>query len=115
MDYNAPYGCSVTTTLKVIGGRWKPVILFHLMENGVCRFNELRRMIDGITQRMLTSQLKELVEDGIIIRVVIESSPPHVEYSLTKYGSTLENILKEMRDWGAQHAEILNNYHSSGL
>ncbi|WP_148212586.1 winged helix-turn-helix transcriptional regulator [Hahella chejuensis] len=105
MNYDEPFGCSVTTTLNVIGGRWKPVILFHLLENGVVRFNQLKRMTDGITQRMLTNQLKELVSDGIVERKVIEVVPPHVEYLLTDYGKTLTPILIEMREWGAKHAE----------
>ena len=105
MNYDEPFGCSVSTTIKVIGGRWKPIILYHLMENGVCRFNQLKRMTDGITQRMLTNQLKELIEDGIVNRKVMEVVPPHVEYSLTDYGKTLEPILEAMREWGAIHAD----------
>ena len=105
MNYDEPFGCSVTTTLKVIGGRWKPIILFNLLENEKCRFNALKRMINGITQRMLTMQLKELVDDGVINREVLDLVPPHVEYSLTDYGKTLTPLLMLMRDWGASHAE----------
>lgn len=105
MNYDEPFGCSVTTTLKVIGGRWKPIILFNLLENEKCRFNALKRMINGITQRMLTMQLKELVDDGVITREVFEVVPPHVEYSLTEYGKTLTPLLMLMRDWGASHTE----------
>ena len=105
MNYDEPFGCSVTVTLKVIGGRWKPIILFNLLENDRCRFNALKRMINGITQRMLTMQLKELVDDGIIKREVFDVVPPHVEYSLTDYGKTLTPMLMLMRDWGAKHAE----------
>ncbi|MDP2714411.1 helix-turn-helix domain-containing protein [Rheinheimera sp.] len=105
MNYDEPFGCSVTTTLKVIGGRWKPIILFNLLENDKCRFNALKRMINGITQRMLTMQLKELVDDGVVARQVFEVVPPHVEYSLTEYGKTLTPLLMQMRDWGAFHAQ----------
>lgn len=101
--YQAPYGCSVEATLAVIGGRWKPVILFHLLEQEIMRFNALKRTIDGITQRMLTNQLRELEADGIITRTVYAEVPPRVEYRLTDYGRTLEPILLAMREWGADH------------
>jgi hypothetical protein len=73
----APW-CAVTATVEVIGGRWKPTILFHL-KDGPRRFNELRRLVPGITQRMLTLQLRALERDGIVARTVHESVPPHVE------------------------------------
>lgn len=106
MNYDEPYGCSVEATLAVIGGRWKPVILFHLLENGTLRFNEMRRMTRGVTQRMLTTQLRELEQDGIIRREVFPVVPPKVEYSLTDYGKTLEPLLLEMREWGARHMTL---------
>jgi len=101
--YHQPYGCSVGATVSVIGGRWKPVIIFQLMERDVLRFGELRRRIDGITERMLTNQLRELERDKIVERKVYAEVPPRVEYSLTQYGCTLESILLSMRDWGAEH------------
>ena len=103
MNYDEPYGCSVEATLAVIGGRWKPVILFHLLERGTLRFNEMKRLIGGVTQRMLTAQLRELERDGIVHREIFPVVPPKVEYSLTDYGRTLERVLLQMRDWGAQH------------
>ena len=103
MNYDEPYGCSVEATLTVIGGRWKPVILFHLLEQGTLRFNELKRLMGGTTQRMLTTQLRELERDGIVDRKVYPVVPPKVEYSLTEHGRTLESILMEMREWGARH------------
>ena len=103
VNYDKPYGCSVEATLAVIGGRWKPVILFHLLEQGTLRFNELRRLIGGTTQRMLTTQLRELERDGIVSRKVYPVVPPKVEYALTEHGWTLEPILLEMREWGARH------------
>jgi len=102
-NYRKPYGCSVEATLSVIGGRWKPVILFHLLENEMLRFNEMKRTIEGITQRMLTNQLRELEADGVVSRKVYAQVPPRVEYRLTDYGRTLEPILLAMREWGADH------------
>lgn len=105
VNYDEPYGCSVETTLAVIGGRWKPVLLFHLLDEGTLRFNELMRLTAGITRRVLTAQLRELERDGIVRRTVYPVVPPKVEYGLTPYGRTLESLLLEMREWGARHAE----------
>lgn len=101
--YGHPYGCSVTTTLGVIGGRWKPIILFQLLA-GTKRFGELRRLVPGATERMLTLQLRELEADGIVARTVYPQVPPKVEYALTETGRTLEPVLLAMRDWGAGYA-----------
>ncbi len=98
-QYDCRYGCSVEATLDVIGGRWKGVILFHLLE-GTKRFNELQRMVKGCTQRMLTLQLRELERDGVVKRTVYAEVPPKVEYSLTEFGRSLEPILLLMREWG---------------
>ena len=102
-SYNQPFGCSVEATLSVIGGRWKPVIIFQLLHHGVLRFGELKKQIGGITERMLTNQLRELEADQIVARKVYAEVPPRVEYSLTDYGRTLEPIMISMRDWGADH------------
>lgn len=92
-------GCAVEVTLSVIGGVWKPVILFHLLE-GTLRFNELCRRTPSATPRMMTLQLRELEADGIIHRQIYAEVPPRVEYSLTEMGHSLEPILLTMRDWG---------------
>jgi len=92
-------GCPVKTTLDVIGGKWKGIILYHLID-GPKRFNELRRLYPGMTQFMLTLQLRELERDGIIHREVYKQVPPKVEYSLTEFGTTLKPIILAMRNWG---------------
>lgn len=95
---------TVELTLKVIGGKWKPVILCHLTE-GTHRFGELRREMPQITQKMLSQQLRELEEDAIINRKVYDQVPPKVEYSLTEYGLTVKELLQVMSKWGESHLE----------
>lgn len=91
--------------LDIISGKWKPIILFHLMENENLRFSELQRAIPEITKKMLTSQLRELEYNGIIHREVYQQVPPKVEYSMTEYGDSLTPLMKSMRSWGMQHLE----------
>lgn len=107
-DYSRPYGCPVEATLQVVGGRWKAVILFHLMD-GTKRFGELRRFLPKVTQRMLTLQLRQLEEDGVIHRKVYAEVPPRVEYSLTDFGRTLEPTLEAMRMWGEIYEKRLES------
>ena len=97
MDQN--YFCPVTATVSVIGGKWKPIILWVLFQEKR-RFSELKRFIPKITQKMLTQQLRELEHDGIVHREVYPVVPPQVEYSLTEKGQTLAPILKAMEKWG---------------
>ena len=100
--YKCNEGCPVEATLELIGGKWKGVILYHLMEK-THRFGELKRIMPGITQRMLTKQLRELENDGLIHRKVYPQVPPKVEYSLSKTGESLNDIIMMMRDWGKKH------------
>ena len=93
------YACPVAVTVDVIGGKWKGIILYHLI-SGVKRFNELRRLMPETTQRMLTLQLRELERDGIVHREIYKQIPPKVEYSLTDFGETLKPVIFLMRDWG---------------
>lgn len=97
--YDWRTGCDVEATLCVLGGRWKPVLLFHLLD-GPKRFGELCRLTPNATQRMITLQLRELEEDGVVIRTVYPEVPPHVDYRLSEFGKTLEPLLLSMRSWG---------------
>lgn len=96
------YGCPVEATLDVIGGKWKAIILYKLLERPR-RFGELKRELPAITQRMLTLQLRELEADGIVHREIYKQIPPKVEYFLTDFGKTLEPILLAMLTWGYQY------------
>lgn len=96
------YNISVEATLEVIGGKWKCVILCHLMR-GKKRTSELRRLMPDITQKMLTQQLRELEYDGVINRIVYNQVPPKVEYELSEYGESLEGILNSLCTWGDGH------------
>lgn len=95
-------GCPIRTTLDVIGGKWKPLILFRL-KDGPQRFGALRRAIPEVTQKMLTDRLRELEGDGVVHREVYAVVPPRVEYSLTPYGEGLRPVLAAMADWGSRH------------
>lgn len=94
--------CPVSVTTSIIGGKWKPTILFFL-ESGARRFGELQRLIPGTTKKMLIQQLRELEQDQIINRKVFAQVPPRVEYSLTKHGESLRPILQLMSAWGDKH------------
>lgn len=102
-NYDCSKGCPVEATLERIGGKWKGIALYHLRD-GPKRYNELKRSCGTVTQRMLTKQLRELEKDDLITRKVFPVVPPHVEYSLSEKGKTLEPILLALRDWGENHA-----------
>ncbi len=96
--------CPVEATLEAIGGRWK-VLILHELFNGTRRFGELHRGLHGITQKMLTQQLREMERDGLINREVYVQVPPKVEYSLTALGKTLHPVLDSMHIWGIKYLE----------
>ncbi|KUP36691.1 MULTISPECIES: winged helix-turn-helix transcriptional regulator [Bacillus] len=107
-------GCPVEFTLDVIGGKWKGILFYHMIE-GKKRFNEFRKICPSITQRMLTLQLRELEADGIVHREVYHQVPPKVEYSLTEFGRTLEPIVLQMKEWGDANREVLEARRSNSL
>ena len=97
--------CPMTYTLSVIGGRWKPAIIFRI-STGSTRFGDLKKTIPLVTQKMLTSRLRELEKDKIITRKVFAEVPPRVEYALTNKGKALLPLLKEMNKWGKTELPI---------
>jgi DNA-binding HxlR family transcriptional regulator len=105
----SPISQGIVAILQAIGGKWKPIILYILLNEGTKRFGELRRMIPSITQGMLTSQLRELERDGLIVRRVYQEIPPKVEYSISEHGTTLHTVLNDMCGWGFQHIEYSKN------
>jgi DNA-binding HxlR family transcriptional regulator len=98
------YHCPVEAAVDVFGGKWKALILWWLQQR-TYRFAELRRRIPGITEKMLTQQLRELEADGIVARRVYPTVPPKVEYSLTAYGRSLKRALQAICDWGRNHMD----------
>lgn len=97
--------CEMEVTLKVIGGKCKPLILNYLIEDGPKRFSELLRCITSVSQRTLTNQLRELEADGLITRTVYPEIPPKVEYAVTPKGQSLSQILELMCDWGHENMD----------
>lgn len=105
MNPDRCYNCPMTAAIDVMGGKWKPLILYHLCKK-TRRFGELRKLIPNSTQQTLTLQLRELEADGIIHREVYKEVPPKVEYSLTDFGRTLEPIMLMMNEWGKEFLKI---------
>ncbi|GHH03913.1 helix-turn-helix domain-containing protein [Comamonas sp. JC664] len=105
-DDDSKTNCEVESALGVIGGRWKGVVLYWLLK-GTHRFGELRKRLPNCSQRMLTLQLRELEEDGLVKRTVYPEVPPRVEYALTPFGQSLEPVLLGLRDWGARYKRRL--------
>lgn len=94
--------CPVEYTISVIGGKYKPLILWHLQE-GALRFSELRQRVPGATAKMLTQHLRELEKDGMLLRKIFPVIPPKVEYSLTRLGESVMPVMNAMCDWGLAH------------
>ncbi|VAW97355.1 Transcriptional regulator, HxlR family [hydrothermal vent metagenome] len=110
-EYKCNFGCPIEAALEAISGKWKGIILYHLQED-TRRFNELRKLIPGVTQRMLTKQLRELESDKIIKRKIYPEIPPKVEYSMTDFGLTLKPVVKSLQEWGIQYIKELEDIRS---
>lgn len=103
-SYECSAGCPVEATLELIGGKWKGLVLYHLLQ-GTMRFNEIRRKLPSVTQRMLTRQLRELEAAGLIVRTVYAEVPPRVEYALSAEGESLRPVILALREWGRNYLE----------
>ena len=104
--------CPVESTLGVLSGKWKLMIIYYLLKNEKRRFNQLQRDLNGITHRSLSQQLKEMESDGLILRKDFGEIPPRVEYSLTPLGEALDGVLNALSDWAtvkAQYEEAQEN------
>ena len=98
--------CAVATTVQIIGSKWKLLILRNLLQRP-WRFNELRKDLAGISQKVLTDSLRSMEADGIIDRTVYAEVPPRVEYSLSEIGETLQPVMNAMEDWGVKYKNFL--------
>lgn len=98
--------CPVTATMQVLGGKWKAILINAIYQTSPARFGELKRSVKGITQSMLTQQLRELEEDGIISRKIYAEIPPKVEYTITEFGYTLGPIIQSMANWGVEYKMV---------
>ena len=101
--YDCSEGCPVESTLQIISGKWKSVIIYHLIIGNSCRFNQLQKLMPNCSRRMLSLQLKELINDNIINKTTFPTIPPKTSYSLTKLGKTLTPLILEMEKWGKQY------------
>ena len=104
--------CAISTTLHALGGKWKTIVLWHLVDK-TRRFGEIQRLVKGVTHKMLAQQLRELEADRLIERKVYAEVPPRVEYSLTPYGRTLIPVLNAMAEWGLEHERNLSDQVTS--
>lgn len=109
------YNCCFELTMTVLSGKWKAIIVYHIAQADVMRFSEIRKSMDGITERMLTKQLRELEADGIITRHIYNQIPPKVEYRLTPIGEKLVPILNCMKEWGAEYEENMREIESASV
>ena len=99
------FHCPIEAALDVIGGKWKPLILWHLC-GGIKRFSELQRELPGVNAKMLTRQLRELEGDGLVMRTVYPEVPPRVEYAITGFGRTLVPVMEALCAWGLEYLGI---------
>lgn len=98
------FQCGLEAVLEILGGKWKPLILYHLA-SGEKRTGQLRRLVTNVSEKMLIQHLKEMVDDGIIRRIDFQTVPPHVEYQLTDFGQSLAKVLAPLCEWGTHHTD----------
>jgi DNA-binding HxlR family transcriptional regulator len=101
-------GCEISDAFMIIGGKWKSMILYVLSSQGTVRFNQLKKIVSGVSQKMLTQQLRELERDGLIKRQVFLEVPPHVEYSMTELGLSLGPIYQAVHNWEQENLTAIN-------
>ncbi|MFD3483461.1 winged helix-turn-helix transcriptional regulator [Streptomyces sp. NPDC058665] len=102
-----PFVCGLDAAVAVVGGKWKPLILWALNDGGVLRFGELRRHVEGVSEKVLIQQLRELEADSIVKREVYREVPPRVEYSLTELGRALNTALIPLGGWGRENMDVI--------
>lgn len=103
-----PYSCGLGPAFEVIGGKWKALILWEIHKR-TCRFGELKRLVPGVSEKMLIQQLREMEADGLVHREVFHEVPPRVEYSITKLGASLDDALIPLCGWGEKHAKRIES------
>ncbi len=113
--YACQEGCPVQSTLQIISGKWKAVILYHLFQDRVCRFGQLQREIKDCSSRMLALQLNELEKDGVISKTVFPVIPPKTEYVLTEFGKSLAPVIKSMESWGNYYNQVISKNNQSNI
>ncbi|WP_419786298.1 winged helix-turn-helix transcriptional regulator [Pseudodesulfovibrio sp.] len=109
------YYCNVELTLQIIGGKWKPIIIYRLSRDGTLRFSDIKRSIPNITQKMLTQQLRELEADAVVHREVYAQVPPKVEYSLTALGKSVMPVIEALGSWGEEYKARLADEEECSL
>lgn len=99
--YDCNAGCPVESTLQIISGKWKSMIIYHLFQNETCHFGQLQRELVDCSRRMLALQLNDLEQDGIIKKTIYQVKPLRTDYQLTEFGRTLEPVIEAMTNWGS--------------
>ena len=108
-----PFSCGMEAVLDLLGGKWKLLILYHLMRNQRLRFGELRRLVGDVSEKMLSQQLKEMTGDDLVRRIDFRTVPPHVEYELTAFGKDFGTTLRPICDWGTRNMEEIRAISSA--
>jgi len=108
-----PFSCGMEAVIDLLGGKWKLLILYHLMHGKQQRFGELRRLVGDVSEKMLSQQLKEMTRDGLIRRIDFRTVPPHVEYELTAFGKDFGKALRPICSWGTRNMEQISAISSA--